>query len=339
MAPAWASLKPVQLKDGAVPEHYIQPKDEAYHNSLPLPLMEAPAIDLAQLLSSNPHQLGNLHSSLTSWGMAQIVNHGIESELLDEVREMSKEFFKLPIEEKEKYSSNGLEGYGNDFEHQKTGINWSDRLHLHVHPHQNRQLQCWPQNPLNFRKTLDEYSIKIRVVLEEVLKAMARSLKLEENKFSELWRAEEDTIHARFNFYPQCPSSDLVIGMKTHTDGTAITILLQDKEVEALQVLKDNQWFRVPIIPEALVIIVGDQMEIASNGIFKGPLHKVTVNPQYDRVSLAMLSLPNVEKEIGPIPELINEERPQMYKRLKNYGEIFLKYLGERQINAVKIKY
>jgi len=63
------------------------------------------------------------------------------------------------------------------------------------------------------------------------------------------------------------------------------------------------------------------------------------VNPKYDRISLAMLSLPNGEKEIGPLSELIKESRPQLYKRLKDYGQVYYQYLasGERQINAVKI--
>lgn len=338
------SVQEILLKQGTVPKRYIQQNGEHQDGdrARPLPLMEGPTIDFSLL--SNPQELEKLHYALSSWGCAQIVNHGIASSFLDEVREMSKEFFKLPIEEKEKYSwkdNAGVEGYGNDMEHQETGINWNDRLHLQVHPEQQRQLQYWPENPQNFRKTLHEYSIKTRAVFEALLKALERSLKLEENKFSELWHAEEDTIHARFNFYPRCPNSDLVVGLKPHGDGTVLTTLLQDKEVEALRVFKDHHWFRVPVIPEALVILVGDQMEIASNGIFKSPLHKVMVNPQHDRISLAMLPLPNREKEIGPLRELINEERPQLYKRFKDYGQVYFQPLapGERPLSALKISY
>jgi isopenicillin N synthase-like dioxygenase len=52
--------------------------------------------------------------------------------------------------------------------------------------------------------------------------------------------------------------------LKPHTDESSITFVLQDKEVEGLQVLKDNQWFKVPIIPDALVINVGDQLEVGT---------------------------------------------------------------------------
>uniref|UniRef100_A0A803L2Z6 Fe2OG dioxygenase domain-containing protein n=1 Tax=Chenopodium quinoa TaxID=63459 RepID=A0A803L2Z6_CHEQI len=115
-----------------------------------------------------------------------------------------------------------------------------------------------------FRTILDEYSKGNRMILEMLLKAMASSLNIEDKSFLELWGDEnKDMTFARFNFYPRCPMSDQVVGLKPHGDGTYITMLLLDKEVEGLQVNKDNTWFRVPIIPQALTILVGDQMETA----------------------------------------------------------------------------
>ena len=55
---------------------------------------------------------------------------------------------------------------------------------------------------------------------------------------------------------------DHVLGLKPHADGSTITFLLQDKLVQGLQGLKYDQWFKVPIILDALVINVGDQTEV-----------------------------------------------------------------------------
>jgi len=41
-------------------------------------------------------------------------------------------------------------------------------------------------------------------------------------------------------------------------------MLMQDKEEEGVQVLKDDCWYRVPIIPDALFINVGDILEVTS---------------------------------------------------------------------------
>ncbi|KMT06727.1 hypothetical protein BVRB_7g158880 [Beta vulgaris subsp. vulgaris] len=259
-----STLKPVQeiLRSGVVPENYIQPKDEYEVGDGFVPLMDDLTIDFSLLSSSSPEELTKLRSALSSWGCAQLVNHGMPSTLLDEVQEMGKKFFTLPLKEKEKYSSKGnsLEGYGNDNTIREGSFNWNDKLHLQVYPF--CKLGYWPGKPENFRITLQEYSIKTMILLETILKAMARSLNIEEKSFFELWgNDEEDMLHARFNFYPRCPSSDQVIGLKPHGDGTVITILLQDKEVEGLRILKDNRWFRVPIIPEAIVIHVGDLIE------------------------------------------------------------------------------
>lgn len=90
---------------------------------------------------------------------------------------------------------------------------------------------------------------------------MARSLVLKDNTFWDQYR-EKGMIFTRFNFYPRCPVPDRVLGIKPHSDGSMATIILQDKEVEGLQVLKDDQWFKVPIIPDALFVNAGDQVEV-----------------------------------------------------------------------------
>lgn len=92
---------------------------------------------------------------------------------------------------------------------------------------------------------------------------MARSLNLAENCFVDQY-GERSKLYARFNFYPKCPRPDLVQGIKPHADGVGITLLLQDESVEGLQFLKDDKWYRAPIIPEALLINVGDQAEVST---------------------------------------------------------------------------
>lgn len=115
------------------------------------------------------------------------------------------------------------------------------------------------------RETLNEYAKNMRRVLEIILKAIAKSLNLEETTFYRECEGEQGIyMLARFNYYPPCSSPDLVFGLKPHSDVSAITILLQDNEVEGLQVQKDDQWFKVPIIPDALFINIGDQLEVNS---------------------------------------------------------------------------
>ena len=103
--------------------------------------------------------------------------------------------------------------------------------------------------------------MELSLITEVILKAMAKSLNLEDHCFLEQM-GERSKMLTRFNLYPPCPRPDLVLGLKPHADGSVITFVFQDKEVEGLQFLKDNQWIRVPVIPQALLINIGDQAEV-----------------------------------------------------------------------------
>lgn len=96
--------------------------------------------------------------------------------------------------------------------------------------------------------------------MEQVLSATAKLLGLEENYF--IRYVDGADVHARFNYYPCCSRPDLVLGLKPHSDGSLITVLLLDKEVEGLQVLKDNEWLTVPTLAPALVINLGEMLQV-----------------------------------------------------------------------------
>ncbi len=94
-----------------------------------------------------------------------------------------------------------------------------------------------------------------------LFKAIEKSLNLVENSFSSQF-GENPIMKVRFNFYPPCSRPDMVLGVKAHSDRSGTTILLQDDEVEGLQIFKDDKWINVPVIPHALVVNLGDQMQV-----------------------------------------------------------------------------
>ncbi|KAI3837567.1 hypothetical protein MKX03_002387 [Papaver bracteatum] len=311
--------------------------------------LSVPVIDISRLTSNasieeKEEEMGKLKSALNSWGMFQAVGHGIPQSLLDDMYNISQKFFDLPVEEKQRYALSkddeifDLQGFGSD----STGANidgqvldWSDRLYLLNEPVDERKLRYWPgdDSPLHFRRTLDGYSVQTRSVSEIIFKQMAKSLGLEENDFLNQL-GDRQYVYTRFNFYPPCSRPDLVYGLKAHTDGGAITILLQDPEVRGLQVHKDDQWVSVPCMPGALLVNIGDLLQIMSNGIFKSPLHRAVTNTEQTRISVAMFYLPHMDQEIEPVAALIDESNPRKYRRVKakDFIEVFFQtYLqGER---------
>lgn len=75
-------------------------------------------------------------------------------EFLDNVRDVTKQFFKLPLEQKQRCSQEvgDIQGYVNEIvlsEQQK--LDWSERLYLVIQPEDRRNLKLWPEKPEDFR--------------------------------------------------------------------------------------------------------------------------------------------------------------------------------------------
>ncbi|CAH9147087.1 unnamed protein product [Cuscuta epithymum] len=288
---------------------------------------DIPTIDLSSFLNhgetDQTEELDKLRSALSSWGLFQAVGHGMCTSFLDKVLQVSRGFFQQPMEEKMKYAKGlkDFEGYGADPPPQEgQPLDWSDRLYLNVHPQDMRNYSFWPKNPESFREVLEEYTEKIKTVTELTSKAMARSLNLEESCLHRQF-GERSQLSARFNYYSPCQRPDLVLGLKPHSDGSGYTVIIQDEA--GLQVLKNDKWFTVPKNPHAILVIMGDQMEIMSNGIFKSPVHRVLSSSESDRISVAVFYTPEIGTEIGPEKGLFfNDEERRVYKRVKDYADL-----------------
>ncbi|CAO2819644.1 unnamed protein product [Amaranthus hypochondriacus] len=297
-------------------------------------------IDLSLLNSQN--ELAKLLYALNHWGCFQVINHGMTSSFLDELLNASKQFFGLPLDEKLKYcpvpskdTTEYFNGYANSslIAGDEKSLNWNDRLLLIAHPDKFRKLQFWPQKPHNF-------SLRLKTMFDVLLKAMAKSIKLNENSF--LNQMDGGVIATRFAMYPRCSCPDRVYGIHPHSDGSTITALLPDKNVpEGLHILNHDQWFKVPVIPAALFVNVGDFGELMSNGIFKSVTHRVVPNSNKERFTVAAFYIPHPDTQVGPVNELISTNQPQLYKSLptqtykKLYFEIYPS--GKRVIDALKI--
>ncbi|QCE08861.1 protein SRG1-like [Vigna unguiculata] len=309
-------------------------------------LCSPPTIDFGLISSSSTpvtkqkEELQKLRSALSSWGCFQAINHGTSSTLLGKVREVAREFFKQPVEQKKKISKGvkEFEGYGADpVPEEGQFLDWSDRLCLDVYPENRRKSSLWPENPPSFRKIVEEYTAKLREATNLISTAMAKSLDLEENCFLNQF-GEQALLQVRFNYYSCCARPDIVLGLKPHADGSGYTIILQD-DVEGLQVHNNDKWFTIPTISHALFVLMGDQMEIMTNGIFKSPMHRVLVNSKRERISVAMFYTPEPNKEIGPEQGLVNEEQPKLFKKVKDYADTHWEYYqrGTRAIHVAKV--
>lgn len=88
------------------------------------------------------------------WGFFQIVNHGVKPELLEQTRQVWREFFQLPMEKKQVYANSPktYEGYGSRLGVEKgTLLDWVDYYYLHYLPLSLKDYNKWPSQPSNSR--------------------------------------------------------------------------------------------------------------------------------------------------------------------------------------------
>ncbi|CAM0913052.1 unnamed protein product [Alopecurus aequalis] len=333
------------------PNRYLLREEEPLGRNLagtemPEPI---PTIDLGLLSASNDtEEAAKLRTALQTWGLFQVSNHGMEASLMDSVMTASRDFFRLPLEEKRKYSNliDGkhfqMEGYGNDqVKTQDQRLDWSDRLHLKVEPEDERNFAHWPIHPKSFRDVLHEYTLKSKRIKDDILRAMSNLLELDEDCLVNQF-IDRALTYARFNYYPPCPRPDLVLGIKPHSDVFALTVLLMDKDVAGLQVLRDGTWYSVPAVSNyTLLINVGVTMEVMTNGIFRGPVHRVVTNAEKERISVAVFYGTDPEKEIGPIAQMLSKDKPARYRKMKAKDFLVAHYehftRGERIVDSLKI--
>jgi len=93
------------------------------------------------------------------------------------------------------------------------------------------------------------------------LELISLSLGLPKERFHDYFK--EQMSFFRINRYPPCPRPDLALGVGHHKDADVISLLAQD-DVGGLQVSRrsDGVWFPIRPVPNALVINIGNCMEV-----------------------------------------------------------------------------
>ncbi|KAM7265457.1 hypothetical protein ACFE04_003140 [Oxalis oulophora] len=282
-------------------------------------LLAVPIIDISDPDESKV--LNSIVKASVEWGMFQIINHGIPDEVIEKFQEVGKTFFELPREEKEVYAkspdSKSVEGYGTFLQKDLGGKKgWVDHLFHRVWPPNAIDYKFWPQNPASYREANEEYVKYLHGVVNKLMKSLSVGLGLEENEMKNVVGGEEAVYLLKINYYPPCPQPELALGVPAHTDTSCITILLPN-DVQGLQADRDGRWYDVKYVDKALIIHIGDQVEIVSNGKYKAVLHRSIVNKDKTRISWPVFLEPPQDLEVGPHPKLVTDENPAKYKTKK----------------------
>lgn len=302
-----------------LPSRYIRPDDEKPIGQRVVE-EEIPIIDLSGLYDKRRRKtMEEISNACREWGFFQVINHGISPEQLQAGSEVSREFFRLPLEEKQKHANDPVSyvGYGSRIGVQKGAtLDWGDYYYHHFLPLRIREEHRWPCKPEEYRARMKVYCEETLELCKTLLSVFSENLGLPPDYLKESFGNEEGIgICVRLNYYPVCPQPELTYGLSPHSDPGGITVLLQN-DVVGLQVRKNDYWVPVRPVANALTINLGDQIEILTNGIYKSVEHSCVVNKMKERMSIVVFCNPNGEKEVGPIKELIDESSPPSYGQM-----------------------
>ncbi|MED6223334.1 hypothetical protein PIB30_073026 [Stylosanthes scabra] len=326
----------------SLPKQYIQPLEErmSMENNKVVSQESIPIIDMSN--NNNCDVEDAICDAAERWGFFQVINHGVPIQVLESVKDATYRFYELAAEEKVKYTKENSASknvrYGSSFSPDaEKALEWKDYLSL-FYVSDDEAIATWPHA---CRDEALEYMKKSEALIKRLLNILMKRLNV-----SEIDETKEALLmgsrRINLNYYPVCPNHDLTVAIGRHSDVSTLTILLQDQTGGLFVRTEDRRgWIHVSPIPGALVINIGDALQIMSNGRYKSIEHRVTANGSKTRVSVPIFVNPRPSDVIGPFVEVLANGEKAKYKSVlySDYVRYFFKkaHDGKMTIEYAKI--
>ncbi|CAA0839115.1 Gibberellin 3-beta-dioxygenase 1 [Striga hermonthica] len=285
-----------------------------------------PVVDL-----NDDDVIGLVGHACTAWGIFQVLNHGVPQELLEEIESAAGRLFSLPMHHKLRAARqpDGISGYGSArISSFFSKHMWSEGFTVAGSPLDHART-LWPHDYHKFCDTIEEYRKAMNELAVRLMRLVLGSLGIADTEADGIkWATTGEARSAalQLNSYPACPDPGRAMGLAAHTDSTVLTILHQSN-TSGLQVRREDpeRWVTVPPLGGALVVHVGDLLQIMSNGKYPSVVHRAVVNRARHRLSVAYLYGPPTGVKVGPLRELVDECCPALYRAVT-----WSEYLGKK---------
>ncbi|RDX62935.1 Gibberellin 20 oxidase 2, partial [Mucuna pruriens] len=311
----------LQMK-GEMPKEFLWPSGDLV-NSTEEELNE-PLVDLATIRNGDEEAIANaaelVRTACLKHGFFQVINHGVDPDLIDAAYHQIDSIFKLPTTKKlrAKRKPGAVSGYsGAHADRYSSKLPWKETFSF-VYAHQtisNSQIvdyfkSVFGDDHQHTGWVYQKYCEAMKELSLAIMELLAISLGVDRLHYRRFFQ-DGDSI-MRCNYYPPCNSASLTLGTGPHTDPTSLTILHQD-QVGGLEVFVDNKWLAVRPRSEALVINIGDTFMALSNGRYKSCLHRALVNTYRERRSLVYFVCPREDKVVRPPDNLLRRNEDRKY--------------------------
>jgi isopenicillin N synthase-like dioxygenase len=279
-----------------------------------------PVIDVSKL--SDPASLRAIDHACREWGFFQVVHHGLEESLIEGLQREMRAFFALPRETKRRVERTAKNPWGfYDRELTKNARDWKEIFDCGPEAGSGQETP-WPTGSPSLRPILEAFMRSCERLAFELLAAISTNLGMSADHLGRAFRPTH-TSFLRLNYYPVCPTPAHPAGVRTpdrghlgvnhHTDAGALTLLLQDEEA-GLEVDHGGGWHLVEPRRDALVINIGDVVQVWSNDRYRAALHRVRASSERARYSAPFFFNPSHEARYAPLPTMVEAGSMPRYR-------------------------
>ena len=270
-----------------------------------------PVVDLTE-----PDAVDQIDRACRDVGFFQVVEHGIQRDIIVDAFSEVDAFFTRPLPEKMRwappspeiergYSAKGSEGlsYSLGLEDRPPDLFEAFTLARDVYPagdpgfvdhrHHFFEPNIWPDDAPAFRQALVAYYVEVQALAHRLTTMFAEALGMDRDFFERQTQHSCDTL--RINYFEGLPDQELLdnqFGIGPHTDYGILTILLTDGTPGLEVVTPSGRWRPVHAVPGALVINISDMLAQWTNDHWRSTLHRVTAIRPRGGLAVRRRSLP-----------------------------------------------
>lgn len=151
------------------------------------------------------------------------------------------------------------------------------------------------------RQTIETFKAQCYDLTITMMSGFAVCMGLDKDFFTRIHEHKAPGHTLRLIKYPKLdsrPEEGRLPRLSTHTDWGSLTFVFTKQaglEIEDPQ----HNWFQVPVVPDGIVVNIGDALSLWTSKTLKSTLHRITwenLPPNQDRYSMAYFSQPNNSK-------------------------------------------
>ena len=287
-----------------------------------------PLVDVSSLLDpqADPGSCAavgtQIDAACRDTGFLLVTGHGVDRQLRDDLERLSREFFALSEQEKERIAMSrggiawrGWFPLGGELTagrpDRKEGVYFGAELPV-TDPRVMARTplhgpNLFPDRPAELGPVVLRWVEQVTALGQAVLSGIALGLGLDRGWFAQHLTADPTVLFRVFHYPPGDTQS---WGVGEHTDYGLVTLLAQDRS-GGLQVRSRDTWIDVPADPYVFVVNIGDMLERMTRGGYRSNPHRVRNLSGADRLSFPLFLDPSWDATVTPLPEAAFDGLPE----------------------------